>query len=82
MVEGVEALAVDLELAERAVGHLGGDDLGALHGGEVAHAAQQRPAMRGVPRERRAISEAPSGLMATFSTPAPRVTIVVSSACV
>jgi len=41
-----------------------------------------RFAIRGVPRERRAISTAPSGLMATFSTPAPRVTIVVSSACV
>ena len=33
--------------------------------------------MRGVPRERRAISAAPSGLMATLSTPAPRVTIVL-----
>jgi hypothetical protein len=30
--------------------------------GEIAHAAQQRLAMRGVPRERRAISSAPSWL--------------------
>jgi hypothetical protein len=42
----------------------------------------RRPAIRGVPRERRAISAAPSEVMATFSTPAPRVTIVSSSAWV
>ncbi len=41
MVEGVEALAVDLELQQRPVGDLGGDHLRLGHGGEVAHPAQQ-----------------------------------------
>ena len=73
MVEGIEALAVDLELPERAVGHLGGDDLGAFATAAKSRTRRsRRPAMRGVPRERRAISAAPSGLIATFSTPAPR----------
>src|SRR6202030_73634 len=48
---------------------------------EVASAADaksltrrnSRPAMRGVPRARRAISLAPSGVMPIFSTRAPRV---------
>ena len=35
--------------------------------------------MRGVPRERRAISIAPSGAMETFRMPAERVTIFASS---
>jgi len=39
-----------------------------------------RPAMRGVPRERRAISLAPSGVMPMPSTRAPRLTICSSSA--
>ena len=38
-----------------------------------------RLAMRGVPRERRAISIAPSGAMETFRMPAERVTIFASS---
>ena len=41
-----------------------------------------RPAMRGVPRARRAISLAPSGVMPTLSTRAPRVTIFSSSCSV
>ena len=41
-----------------------------------------RPAMRGVPRERRAISLAPSGVMPMPSTRAPRLTISSSSASV
>ena len=40
---------------------------------------KSRPAMRGVPRARRAISLAPSGLTATPSTRAPRATIRSSS---
>ncbi len=44
----------------RSRGHLGC----ALDDGEIAHPAQQPPAMRGVPRERRAISFAPVGAYA------------------
>ncbi len=44
----------------------------ARHRGEVAHAAQQAPATRGVPRARRAISDAPSGVRSTPSMRAPR----------
>jgi hypothetical protein len=41
-----------------------------------------RPAMRGVPRARRAISLAPSAVMPMLSTRAPRVTIFSSSSSV
>ena len=78
VVERIEALAVDLELAQRPVGDLGGRRPCAFSTAAKSRTRRsRRPAMRGVPRERRAISAAPSGLMATLSTPAPRVTIVL-----
>ena len=43
-----------------AVRQLDVDHLGPRDGGEIAHPAQQPPAMRGVPRARLAISRAPS----------------------
>ena len=77
MIEGIEPFAVHLELTQRPVGHLGGIDRAFSTAAKSRTRRNRRPAMRGVPRERRAISAAPSGLMATFSTPAPRVTIVL-----
>jgi hypothetical protein len=52
---------VDVEHQQRRVGDLLRDVAGRLDLGEVAYAAQQRLAIRGVPRERRAISSAPPG---------------------
>ena len=75
----VEADRIDVEEAQRAVGDRPRHGGGALDEGEVAHALSSRPAMRGVPRERLAISLAPSSLMPMPSTRAPRLTICSSS---
>ena len=77
-VERIEAFGVDLELAQRAVGDLGGRSIGASR--------RRRSRARGAAGGRRCAACRGSGarsrrrrpaLMATFSTPAPRVTIVL-----
>ncbi len=78
-IAGVEAGGVDLQSAERVLGDVAGDAPVTAHDGEVADAAQQAVAMRGVPRARRPISSAPASSIGISRRRADRRTIVVSS---
>ncbi len=80
LVEGVQAPVIDLQPRQRRIGDLRVDAGLPGHGREIAHARfSRRPAMRGVPRARPAISRAPSCVMSSDSTRAPRSTMETSS---
>ena len=79
-VHRVEAGGIDFEREQRLVGDLAIDrGRASRHARNRARACNSRPAMRGVPRARRAISSAPSAVTAMPSTRAPRLTISSSS---
>jgi hypothetical protein len=63
--QAVEAEVVDLELAQRQVGHAGVDLVERSTVAKSRTRRSRRPATRGVPRARRAISCAPSWLTGT-----------------
>ena len=81
-VEFVEAVGVDLEQGERGLGGGAVDFSVARTWAKSRTRRRRRLAMRGVPRERMAISAAPSWSMGTLSTSAERWTTKRSSSSV
>ena len=78
----IEPDRVHVEQLQRPVGERARHAFCAFDHGEIAHAPEQAPAMRGVPRERRAISFAPSSESARPTTLAVRATMPCNSSVV